>query len=274
MIRAYHPDTCAFRYNFNDITVTKARAYGLHFARMLKRLLWFSLFAIATAAQESTNTSNPPLHTVRASAEAVIMARPDRAEVNLAVSNKAETAQAAAAENAKTSQKLLDAVKPLVNATGQIRTSGYNLNPDYEYPQGGPPKLTGYRAMNSILVTLDDLNSVGKIIDTAVQAGATNVEGVSFTIRNDDTYRSQALAEAAQKARSSAEAIAQALNVRVIGVLDAQIVEAPPVHPIALARMVSAGPAPTPITTGPIEVRASVSVTLQVEPAAAAGASP
>jgi uncharacterized protein YggE len=241
---------------------------------MLKRLLCFSLFAITAGAQESTSTSNAQLHTVRASAEAVVMARPDRAEIIFAVSNKAETAQAAAAENAKTSQKLFDTLKPLVNANGQIRTFGYSLSPDYEYPQGGSPKLTGYRAMNSILVTLDDLNAVGKVIDTAVQAGATNVEGVSFTIRSDDTYRSQALAQAAQKARANAEAIAEALNVRVVGLLDAQIVEAPPVHPIALARMATAGQPPTPITAGSIEVRASVSVTLQVEPATAAGASP
>ncbi|MBV9266002.1 MAG: SIMPL domain-containing protein [Acidobacteriaceae bacterium] len=231
------------------------------------RLFCLLLLAIAVSAQEAAN--NTPLHTVRASGEAVVFARPDRAEVNLAVSDQAPTAQAAAAANAKSTQQVLDAMKPLVYSSGQVRTAGYTLNPDYEYPQGGgTPKLIGYRATNSILVTIDDLNNVGKVIDTAVQSGATNVNGVSFTVRSDDTYRAQALAEAAQKARASAEAIADALNVHVIGLLDAQSTTASPPRPLLMAKTqaLAAEPA-TPINPGAIEVHASVTVTLQVEAA-------
>jgi uncharacterized protein YggE len=233
---------------------------------MLRRLLCASLLlASAMSAQDTPKLG----HTVRASGEATVTAKPDRAQITIAVLTQASTAQAASAKNATQTTQVLDAVKRAIGVSGQITTTGYSISPDYQYSRdGSPAKVIGYNATNTVLVTVDDLSLVGKIIDSATSAGANNINNIAFTLRNDEPVRAQALAEAAAKARASAEAIAKALNLQVVGIMNAEATEAPTVRPIfAQARataQVNSG-APTPIETGTLDIHAGVIVTLQVQ---------
>jgi uncharacterized protein len=233
---------------------------------MLRGLLYTSvLLASATSAQEAAKLA----HVVRASGEATVTAKPDRAQVTIAVLTQASTAQAASAKNATQTTQALDAVKRALGANGHVITTGYSILPDYQYSKdGSPAKVVGYKATNTVLVTVDDLSLVGKIIDSATSAGANNVNNIAFTLRNDEPVRAQALAEAAAKARSSAEAIAKALNLRVVGIMNAEATEAPTVRPIfAQARATAQVNAatPTPIEAGTLDIHAGVIVSLQVQ---------
>jgi uncharacterized protein YggE len=206
---------------------------------------------------------------VRASGEATVTAKPDRAQVTIGVLSQAPTAQAASAQNATQTTAVVDAVKRALRGSGEIKTSDYSISPDYQYPKNGSAsKVVGYHASNAVLATVDDLSLVGKIIDTATHAGANNINGIAFMLRNDETVRAQALADAAGKARSSAEAIAKALNLRVLGVLSAEALEAPIARPLLMQARVTAqidAAAPTPIEPGTLDIHASVVVTLQVQ---------
>jgi uncharacterized protein len=222
---------------------------------------------LAVTAQEPTRRL-PPV--VRASGEATVNATPDLAEVSVGVTNQQRTAQGAAADNANRTTAVVNSLKALTGSGDEVKTQQYSVNPSYSYPKpGGSPVIDGYTASNTIQVTLHDLSSVGKVIDSAMQAGATNVNGVNFTLKNDEAVRRQALAAAAQKARANAEAIAKALGLRVVGVLEAQSGEAAAIQPLYApaksARAMSA-PMPTPIESGSVEVEATVTVTLEVAP--------
>jgi uncharacterized protein len=230
------------------------------------RLLSLSvLVACSIPAQDAAKLS----HVVRASGDATVTAKPDRAQVTIGVLSQAPTAQAASAQNATQTTAVVDAVKQALSGNGQLKTTGYSISPDYQYSKdGNASKVVGYHASNTVLATVDDLSLVGKIIDTATHAGANNINGIAFTLRNDEAVRAQALAEAAAKARASAEAIAKALNLQVLGVLAAEATEAPIVRPLfaqarATAQMEAA--TPTPIETGTLDIHASVVVTLQVQ---------
>lgn len=220
---------------------------------------------LAMTAQEPARRV-PPV--VRASGQATVDATPDQAEVSIGVSNQQKTAQAAAADNANRTTAVVNAVKALVGHGDEVKTQQYSVNPAYSYPKpGGSPVIDGYNANNTVHVTLHDLASVGKVIDAAMQAGATNVNGVSFTLKNDEAVRQQALAMAAQKARANAEAIAKALGLRIVGVLEAQSGEASAVQPLykpMMAARAMAAVAPTPIESGSVSVEATVTVTLEV----------
>ncbi len=217
-------------------------------------------------------------HVVRASGEATVNAKPDRAQISIGVVTQASTAQGAAEQNATQTGDVLDKLRPALGVGGQVKTTGYSISADYKYSNdGSAPKLIGYRASNTVLVTLDDLAAVGKIIDTATHAGANDINGITFMLRNDEAARAQALAEAAAKARASAEAIAEALNLRVVGIIDAEASEEPGPRPVfAQARMSAqvGGAAPTPIEAGSLDIRARVVVSLQVEQAATPEAKP
>ena len=147
-----------------------------------------------------------------------------------------------------------------------MKTSGYSLAPQYDYSNGHAPRLTGYEASNSVIVTVDELSLLGKVIDAATTNGANNVNGISFTLRDSSAVREQALAEAATRARANAEALAKALQVQVVGLLEAEPTEMPVIRPLAKfqAAPAMAMQTATPIEAGDLDIRATVTVTLQV----------
>src|SRR5665213_3095022 len=85
------------------------------------------------------------VHFVRASGEATVKVKPDRAEISIGVINQSPTAQEAAAKNATETKQVLDAVKQTLGPAGQIKTTGYSISPQYQYTNGRPPKITGYQ---------------------------------------------------------------------------------------------------------------------------------
>jgi len=213
---------------------------------------------------QTSEARRPPF--VRASGEATVTAKPDRAQVTIGVASRASTASAAATQNAEDSTKLMAAIKQALGNGGDVKTSGYSLSPQYEYPQNHVPKLSGYEDSNTVTVTVDDLPRVGKVIDAATSTGATNINGISFLLKDDTAVRKQALVEAAKQARANGEALAGALGLEVVGVLEAEPTEVPIVRPKTMALMTAraaAPSAPTPVEAGELDIRASVTVVLQ-----------
>ena len=232
----------------------------------LKLLL---LTSVALPFLAHAQDARPPMRRqiVRATGEATLSAKPDQARLSVGVVTQAATAEEAMRQNATQTTAVFDALKKIVATGGDIKTLNYSVSPQYKYEQGHSPEITGYQASNTVEVTLNDLTLVGKVIDGAGHAGSNNINSIAFTLKNDQAVRAKVIAEATKQARANAEAVAQALNVRVIGVASAETIEggAPrPMRPMfAMAREAMA--APTPVETGTLDVHATVSVTLEVE---------
>jgi uncharacterized protein len=221
------------------------------------------IFSYMINAQE-----NAKIRFVRATGEATVSARPDRAQISVGVISQSSTAQAAATANATQTTQVIEAIKQTLGHGGELKTSGYSISPQYQYTAGRAPKITGFQASNTVLIIVNDLTLLGKVIDAASESGANNVNGISFSLKDETATRTQALAEAAGKARAAAEAIAKALNARVVGVLQAETGEAPIIRPMMRsfsAMAVNAGGAPTPIEPGDLDLHASVTVTLEIQ---------
>lgn len=226
-------------------------------------LITLMFFAAQVAAQDTGKL--PP--SVQTSGEAVVTATPDRAQIDVGVVTQADTSQAAVAQNAQKLEATLERLRQLLGANTDIKTVSYTLNPNYRYPkEGGEPTITGYTATNIVRVTLDDLTQVGKAIDAATQAGANRIQSLRFTLKDERTVQAQALREAALNARRKAEALASALDLRIVRVLS--VVESSPVvtpvRDVAFARAEAASV--TPIEPGTIEVRAIVALTVEISP--------
>jgi uncharacterized protein len=160
--------------------------------------------------------SEPAKPSVRAMGEATVAVKPDQAKLNIGVVTQASTAQAAAAQNATQTQATLDKLRMTLGTAGEIRTSGYSLQPNYQYPRdGGQPTITGYTASNTVEVTTNDLAGLGKLIDVVVAVGANRIQGVQFTVKNEAPAREQALAEAVREAKGNAQAMATAMGMQL-----------------------------------------------------------
>jgi uncharacterized protein YggE len=219
--------------------------------------------SVAALAQQ------PLVSSIRVTGDARLSAQPDRAQIDIGINTHAARSQDAASGNAKAVQSMLDAVRQAVPAA-VLKTISYSLNPNYEYhASGGEPTINGYTATNVVQVTVDDLARIGSVIDSATAAGANHVQGIHFTLRDEDTVRSAALREAALKARTQADVLAQALGLKVVRVLTVEETSphvTPLFRPVARAAGLSAA-VTTPVEAGTLEVAADVTLTVEVSPA-------
>jgi len=233
---------------------------------LLKCLSIIGLLATAHVGVMAQEVSRTPPPSIRATGEAVILAKPDLATIDIGVITQAATAKAAASENARKQDAVITALRKALGPAAEIKTIGYSLSPVYVYPrEGGQPRVTGFSASNVVQVKTSDLTQVGTVIDTATQTGANNINSLQFTLKDDQAVRAQALREAAIKAKAKADALASALGLRIVRVLHVEESGAAPVPIYARAAMEMAkSDVATPIESGNIEVRASVSLTVEI----------
>ena len=230
---------------------------------------WFPIIGLvlllpaAAPSQQNELRNRPP--SVTASGEAVITAEPDQAEIDIGVVTQARNAPDAAKENAEKAARILSEVKKLIGKGDEVKTASYSLNPNYRYPQGGKPEITGYTATNILRIKTGNLASVGKLIDASMQAGANAINRLAFTLKDEHAVQLQALRLASQKAKAKAEEIAGALGLKIVRILSVNESERgvrPITMPVArAAQMEALAAAPTPVETGTIEVRSSVALT-------------
>jgi uncharacterized protein YggE len=233
--------------------------------------LFFTACVLLLTAQVSAEQSASPLSSIRVTGDSLVSAKPDRVQIDVGVLTQAPKAQLAAAQNATQLEAVLSALRKAVGSGADIRTNSYTLNPNYQYhPNGGEPTITGYTATNVVRVTLSDLAKIGSVIDTTTQSGANQVQGVQFTLADQQAVRAQALREAALKARGDADVLAAALGLKVVRVLSVEENSSMggPVRPIMFEARAAAAKVPTPIQPGSIDVGANVVLTVEVTAAA------
>jgi len=218
-----------------------------------------SFFVCALAALAQT----PPRASVQATGNGSVSVTPDQAQINVSAVTQAATAQDAANQNATVATNILQQLAAALGSAGSVKTVYYSVSPIYNYPRdGSPATITGYSVTNTIQVTLNDLSIAGKIIDTATQAGASRIDSLQFTLKDDTDARSQALKAATLKAKSKADAMAAALGLKTGAVQVLQ--ESGAVISDIRTTAPTAGGAATPVQVGPLTVTANVTISVEM----------
>jgi hypothetical protein len=222
------------------------------------------LLAASASAQQERDRPRPP--TITVTGEALISAEPDQAQLDIGVVTQARTAPEASKENAERVARVLSEVKKILGKNDEVKTSGYSLTPAYRYPQGGKPEIVGYNASNTLRIKTMSLDLVGRLIDSAMQAGANNVNRLVFTLKDEQSAQLEALSAASLKARTKADAIAAALGLKIVRITSITEGERSiqPVFRQVTAMRAEAAPAQTPVEAGTVDVRSTVSMTVEV----------
>ncbi|HET6645526.1 MAG TPA: SIMPL domain-containing protein [Fimbriimonadales bacterium] len=225
----------------------------------MKRLLVAFMLAAGGTSLMAQDKEQLPLLTVTGSSE--VMVAPDQATVTVGVLAQASKAQDAQEQANQIAQRFLDAVAKLGIQKKDIQTSQLSLSPVYENPKPGEaPRISGYRAENSLGVRLDDFKLIGPVIDAGVASGANNIQGVSFSVKDDIEARLRALTLAAAEAKRKAETMAQALGITLDGVFDVVESGAQVMPNYYDGRGMAAMKAATPVEPGQISVNAMMTV--------------
>lgn len=187
------------------------------------------------------------------------------AQVRLGVEVQGKTAAEVQQEVARRSSAVVELLRS--RQVEKLQTTGISLNPTYTYTNN-VQRLTGYTGSNIVSFRIDT-QRVGTLLDEAVQAGATRIDGISFVASESAIAQAQqeAIREAIQEAQRQADTALSALNLTRREIIGIQIngAFAPPPRPYlmpAAAPRLEAGVASTPVIGGEQEVEASV--TLQV----------
>lgn len=186
-------------------------------------------------------------------------------QVRLGVEVQGKTAQEVQQEVARRS----NAVVALLRSRNveKLETTGISLNPIYSY-NNSVQRLTGYSATNTVSFRLNT-EQAGTLLDDAVKAGATRIDGISFVATDSAiaTAQQQALRKATQDAQQQASTVLSVLNFTPKEVVSIQVNSAnPPQPPQPLfqreAALANTTASPTPVVGGEQQVEASV--TLQI----------
>jgi uncharacterized protein len=205
--------------------------------------------------------------------EGSVRVRPDAARIRVGVSTEGPSPTEVAQENATRMSSVVDALKKAVGEPGlssgnvEIGTDAVTLTPIYA-DQGshpGRPAVSGYRANNSVRISVRDLDQrspgfLGAIIEQATKVGANDISGPEFLVFNDARPLVEARVNAIEDARTKAETYAKALNVRLGRVVAVTELERGHRPMPMMARSASQADASPPIEAGTNEIAARVTV--------------
>lgn len=196
-----------------------------------------------------------------------VRAVPDLAFIALGAEQNAKTPKEAQAATAKA----MTAVQQRLIASGvpkdAIRTTALDVQAQFDWVNGRQVSR-GYLARHHVEVRVDDVSRAGEVLDLAVNAGGTSVQGVRFDLKARATLEREALTKAVADARARAEAMAAGAGTTVAGIL--KIEEGvryggpEPMMMRMAAQADAAAPAP-PVTPGESVIRATVTLTARIK---------
>ncbi|MGK7918085.1 MAG: SIMPL domain-containing protein [Prochloraceae cyanobacterium] len=227
------------------------------------------LIALAVASFLSLVSMNPALaqeqvlRTLTVTGEGIERIPTTLTQVQLGVEIQGQTATEVQQEVAKRTSAVVDFLR--ARQVERLQTAGIRLKPNYQY-NNKERRLVGYIGTNTVNFRLQT-EQVGTLLDEAVKAGATRIDGVSFTATEKaiSAAQKEALRQATTDAQQQADAVLGALNFVAKEVVSIQVNGASLPQPRMIQAEQQLRRVPqesTPIIGGEQTVRASV--TLQI----------
>ncbi len=187
---------------------------------------------------------------------------PGEAKILIAIETASSMAEKALDKNNKIANKVIEALKNFGVSNRDIETSGFNLwpyQPEISFSEG-EVSSEGFRARHQLMITTKNIKEVGKIVDLATKEGATNVDNVWFSLKEDKLVRKRAFQKAIEDAKRKAEAIADSMGVKIKKVVLVTEEEGELLYPYPSYAM-EKGASELPIAPGEVKISVSVKMT-------------
>ena len=153
--------------------------------------------------------------TVMVSGEGEAVGIPDIATITFSVIEQADAVADVTAAANVTMENVVTVLKGAGIADADIQTTGYNLYPRYDYTKVSRGEIIGYQLPQSVTVKVRQLDTIGEVIDAVTTTGINDVSSPIFEIDEPDQVKTEARAEAFEKAKAKAASLAEAAGVRL-----------------------------------------------------------
>lgn len=183
-----------------------------------------ALFLLAASIGEfkkipTIGSDVPAVNTINVSGTGEIVAVPDIATFSFSVTEESLNVVDAQSKSAKSINDIMDYLDKNSIDKKDIKTTGYNIYPRYEYYgtsiyyPSGKQTLAAYVVSQTVEVKIRNIANAGKILGGLGELGANNISGLTFGFDKDDSLKAEARADAISKAKAQAEEIAKSLGV-------------------------------------------------------------
>jgi uncharacterized protein YggE len=234
-------------------------------------LFFIALFAYTKLAGPIpftvTSVITTKTDTFSVTGEGKVSVPPDIAVISAGVQAQGNTAKIAQDQLNKNMNAVSAAVKVAGVDSKDIQTSGYNINPTYNYQTGGQ-RITGYQASSNLTIKVRAIDRANAVIDAATGAGATNVGGITFDVDDKTKAQNEARQKAVADAKSKAENAARIAGFSLGKIINYSEDFGNAVRPIpmlAKADLAGGGGVPTQVETGTNEITVTVTLSYQIQ---------
>jgi len=230
------------------------------------RTLFALAASVALAAAAAGAEGPPPPPSLSLTGSGSVQAAPDTGRISAGVVTEGRGAAEAVKANSAAMQRVLDALDKAGIPRKDVQTQGFSLSPVYaERPKRTEvPEIVGYRAENTVGVSVRGVEKVGGVLDQLVAAGANQLGGIAFSVGEPAPLLDEARRKAVADARRKAEVYAAAAGVKLGRVL--RIEEEGGLRPEPYLPYARQAAAAVPVAPGQVELAVSVAVSWALEP--------
>lgn len=174
----------------------------------LAALLTLAVTAIVIVALVEANRVNEQ-DRFSVTGSGTVYAKADIANIEVGLKTGAKkTAAEATTDSTTKMNNIIAELKKLGIDEKDIKTTGYNLMPVYNYTNQKGQELVGYEVTQNLTLKIRDLTKIGDVIAKTTEKGANQIGSISFTIDDEFALKNQARELAIQKAKEKAQLIA------------------------------------------------------------------
>lgn len=169
-----------------------------------------------TALAQEEMPKSDVSRTVTVVGEGTVNIEPDIATATIGV----EVLRPSVKEASSAAREVMESVLAALAEQGieekDIQTSNFSIFAERFGPEGPlADDQVRYRVSNTVFVTIRELDTIGTVLDAAIEAGANNIFGVNFSLDDPNAVESEARAEAVADALAKAEELAGLTGVSV-----------------------------------------------------------
>lgn len=229
-------------------------------------LFLYSKFGPSLPISVLTQTKGEPMMVSDTGKVTVV---PDIAKVTVGIEAQGQILKRVQDEVNTKSKALIDALKKLGIDDKDIKTTNYNVYPEYSY-DSTLYKINGYRVSTNYEVKITDFEIVNDVLVAATSTGANVVGNISFEVneKTKSELTQKAREEAVKLAKNKADGLAKASGItlgKIINVTESTGYDYP--RPIAYGKEIALDSINSPTTANvtPGETEISVTVSLSYE---------
>ena len=188
---------------------------------------------------------------------------PDLATLQVGVTTTAATAAEALSANSAALEAALARLREAGVEARDLQTSNLSVTPNwtgYDSSSSSGPQIAGYTAMNIVTVKVRKLDTLGAVLDAAVQDGANTLNGLTFGLQDPRPAMDTARQAAVEDAKAKAELYAEAAGVKLGRIATISESGGYGGGPAPMFKDAAMSAAPVPVESGQLSMQATVTM--------------